>query len=288
MAFLFFFKKLFIFHQPYLFSVKEYVRQPCKATVAVPPGSVAWAAAVMDQPSEAGGAPWSFRSGCWQATRPPVPTDPVPADPSATWGWVEINPGPGVIHSLWNSSWVSALSVPPAPPFQSLRDPWWNRDRTWPHTSVHPSRILTSAESPGRRGHIRPQELPSCCSGGRFHTAQGRVCVTWRNSRRVTVRRLCKTVRPSYRLGSVSTADRAEAACIRLVMLTGVDEAPHSGGSSRGSSKLTQLGWMASIPGARDSGISWVFNVSKGMSCQQKLLPGSLRIHKVMPSLFLL
>lgn len=47
--------------------------------------------------------------------------------------------------------------------------------------------------------------------------------------------------------------------------------------------------WLnGQIPGACDTGISWVFNVSKGMSCQQKLLPDSLQIHKVTPSLFLL
>ena len=197
----FFFQETIYFPSTlFTFSVKEYVKQPCKATVAAPPGSVAWAAAVMDQPSEADGAPWSFRSGCWQATRPPVPTDPVPADPSATWGWVEINPGPGVIHSPWKSSWVSALSAPPAPPFQSLQDSWWNRDRIWPRTSVSLRQILTSAESPGQRGHIRPQELPSCCRGGRVHTALGRVCVTWLNSRWVTIRHLCETGGQSWGL----------------------------------------------------------------------------------------
>ena len=50
--------------------------------------------------------------------------------------------------------------------------------------------------------------------------------------------------------------------------------------SSSGSNKL-QHSSLASIPGGCDTDISWVFNGNNGMSCQQKLLLGSLQIYDV-------
>ena len=68
---------------------------------------------------------------------------------------------------------------------------------------------------------------------------------------------------PGSCLGLVSGGSRSKAADQR------------SGGS-----KL-QLSSLARVPGGRSRDSSWVFSGNDGMSCLQKLLPGSLRIPSV-------
>ena len=63
-----------------------------------------------------------------------------------------------------------------------------------PETDPHKHRI------PGPAWPHQTPGAPLFCRGGRVHTALGRVCVTWLNSRWVTIRHLCETGGQSWGL----------------------------------------------------------------------------------------
>lgn len=68
--------------------------------------------------------------------------------------------------------------------------------------------------------------------------------------------------------------------CLDLISKVSRSEVASNRIGSRGNSKLWPSS-LASIPGECDTDISWVFNGNNGMSCQQKLLLGSLQIYDV-------
>ena len=68
--------------------------------------------------------------------------------------------------------------------------------------------------------------------------------------------------------------------CLDLVSEGSKSEAASNRNGSSGSSKL-QHSPQASIPGGNDAAVHWVFSDSNGISCQQKLLRGSLQIYDV-------
>ena len=82
-------------------------------------------------------------------------------------------------------------------------------------------------------------------------------------------------------MGSVTTGSYGswKAAWISLTKDSRSEGASHRSGSSDSSKLHSSL--VASIPGGCDTDISWVFNGNNGMSCQQKLLLGSLQIYDV-------
>lgn len=63
-------------------------------------------------------------------------------------------------------------------------------------------------------------------------------------------------------------------------------EAPGAKRPSRGAAAAKQLGSLARVPGGRSRDSGWGFRGNGGMSCPQKLLPGSLRILMQAPPLF--
>ena len=65
-----------------------------------------------------------------------------------------------------------------------------------------------------------------------------------------------------------------------------VAEAPGAKRPGRGAAAAKQLGSLARVPGGRSRDSGWVFMGNGGMSCPQKLLPGSLRILMQAPPLF--
>lgn len=65
-----------------------------------------------------------------------------------------------------------------------------------------------------------------------------------------------------------------------------VAEAPGAKRPSRGAAAAKQLGSLARVPGGRSRDSGWGFRGNGGMSCPQKLLPGSLRILMQAPPLF--
>ena len=117
---------------------------------------------------------------------------------------------------------------------------------------------------------------PPCVGkDGNVHLEQRRVCVTQSSDRQVNTGCLSESLVDI--LGSVTTRSPGswKAARMWLVKVPGVKR-PATGGL-RGSSKLHSS--LGSVPGRYDTDISRVFNDNNGMSCQQKLLPGSLQIY---------
>ena len=73
--------------------------------------------------------------------------------------------------------------------------------------------------------------------------------------------------------------------CLVLVSEGSKSEAASNRNGSSGSSKL-QHSPQASILGGNDADVHWAFNDNDGMSCQQKLLQGSLQTFPFVDMLF--